>query len=109
MVPWIWQAVGSSPSARCTGISAGDCGCTGFSAAIWQTNVTYNTVNSVALWTAFLNGIGLNTSYRVDGFGNPLVTGLLTYPGGGIVASVPPTPSPSYTWAALFPPYGVHV
>ncbi len=109
VIPWIWQAMGDSPSTSCSGIAEGNCGCTAFTASAWQANVMYNTVNSAVLWTAFLNGIGLNTPYRVDGFGNPLVVGLLTYPAGGIVASAPPAPSPSYAWAALSPPYGGHV
>jgi len=109
IIPWIWQAVGTSPSVTCSGISAGSCGCTGFTAAIWQSNVAYNTINTVAMWTAFLNGIGLNASYRVDGFGNPITVGLLTQPNGTILASAPNTPAPTYTWVGASPPYGGHV
>ncbi len=109
VIPWMWQAVGGSPSTFCSGVSAGNCGCTALTAAIWPTDGTYNVINSAARWTCLLNGIGLSPSYRVDGFGNPIVVVLFTYPGGTFVASVPPAPSPSYAWATLSPPYGGHV
>lgn len=109
VIPWIWQAPSSNPSSMCSGISAGSCGCTAFSSSYWPNNIAYNTINTAALWTSLLNGIGLNTSYRVDGYGNAMTAGLLTQPNGNIIASIPATPAPSYSWAGASPPYGGHV
>lgn len=109
IIPWIWQVMGSSPSLACSGVSAGNCGCTVFTAAVWQNNVAYNTVNTAVLWSTLLTGLGLSQAYRVDGFGNPMTVGLLTYANGTVIASTPSAPAPTYTWAGFSPPYGGHV
>jgi len=109
IIPWIWQVMGSSPSLTCSGVSAGNCGCTVFTSAVWQNNAAYNTVNTAALCGVLFGNLGLSLSYRVDGFGNPMRVGLLTTPGGVTFASTPPAPAPSYEWAGFPPPYGGHV
>lgn len=106
LIPWIWQAAGSDPVAKCTGATSGNCGCSVFDGDIWDTDKTRNTANTGAAVTGLLTGINTGSAYRTDGFGNPVTVGLITLPDGTSVGSAPPSPSPKWSWMKANPPYG---
>ncbi|MDD3847227.1 MAG: hypothetical protein PHC90_12840 [Syntrophorhabdaceae bacterium] len=102
---WIWQAAGSAPGARCSGITAVRYGCGNFDGDVWRTDPARNTTNAATI-SAFLTAINVGNAYRTDGFGNPITVGLITRADGTSAGSAPPAPSPKWTWSAALPPYG---
>lgn len=106
LIPWIWQAAGSDPVAKCTGATSGNCGCSRFDKNIWSTDGAMNTINTDIAIINFLAGINIGNEYRTDGFGNPIAVRLITLSDGMPVAFTPPAPSPKWSWTGAFPPYG---
>jgi len=105
LIPWIWQAAGNVPGARCSGATTGRCGCSGFNGGVWSTDGTRNTTNTNTI-SGFLAATEAGNAYRTDGFGNPVTVGLITTAEGTAFASAPPAPCPKWTWPAVLPPYG---
>ncbi|MFI5295962.1 MAG: type II secretion system protein [Thermodesulfovibrionales bacterium] len=109
IVPWYFQSTGNSPSLACSGVESGNCGCSGFVAAIWPASGSgWNRINSSAKFSTVLTNIGLSSLYRVDGFGNPIQI-WMTVNSAGTLQGEPPRPAPSYsgTWAVSPPYHGV--
>lgn len=105
MIPWIWQAVGSAPGARCSGATEGRCGCGTFGSSIWSKETASNTTTSATI-LAVLTAINAGDLYRTDGFGNPVTVRLITKVDGTPVGDAPPVPCPKWSWSAALPPYG---
>lgn len=105
MIPWIWQAAGSAPGARCSGITTGRCGCGAFGGSVWSTEAVRNTTTTATI-QGFLAAINAGDLYRTDGFGNPITVGLITKVDGTPVGSAPPAPCPKWSWSAALPPFG---
>lgn len=105
MVPWVWQAVGSAPGARCSGATSGRCGCAAFQKSIWSTEPARNMTTSGTI-AAFLAAINAGDQYHTDGFGNPITVSLITKVDGTPVGDAPPAPCPKWSWSAALPPYG---
>lgn len=103
IIPWVWQALGNSPSQECSGIESGICGCSSLNnASIWPTSATYAVVDTDTEFSALLGNIGLNNIYRTDGFGNALTYRVVV--NSALTGQVPPRPQVNYTWAVK-PPY----
>ena len=105
MIPWIWQAAGGSPGARCAGITSVRCGCGTFGSSIWSKEAASNTTTSATI-LAVLTAINAGDLYRTDGFGNPVTVRLITKVDGTSVGDAPPIPCPQWSWSAALPPYG---
>ncbi|OPY03706.1 MAG: hypothetical protein A4E60_00003 [Syntrophorhabdus sp. PtaB.Bin047] len=105
MIPWIWQAVGSAPDARCSGATSARCGCAAFEKSIWSTEPAHNTTTAGTI-AAFLAAINVGNLYSTDGFGNPITVRLITKVDGTPVGDAPPVPCPKWSWSAALPPYG---
>ncbi len=105
LIPWIWQAAGNAPGARCSGITAVRCGCGAFGSSIWSTEPALNTTTTATI-PAFLTAINAGGLYRTDGFGNPVTVRLITKVDGTSVGSAPPAPCPQWSWSDALPPYG---
>lgn len=106
LIPWIWQAAGGAPKARCGGKTNGSCGCGGFDENIWSADETRNIVTTGTTITNFLGSINIGKTYSTDGYGNPVTVGLITLSQGEPVVSAPPPPSPGWSWMKVDPPYG---
>lgn len=106
IIPWYFQATGTAPTQECTGIESGICGCSVFTdTAKWPTASSWNSADSSTEFATLFANLGLNTSYRVDGFGNP-ITIWFTVDSSGALQNPPPRPRPNYSsvWT-IKPPY----
>jgi type II secretory pathway pseudopilin PulG len=104
IAPWYFQSTGSTPTQECTGIESGICGCNVFTdTARWPTSTGWADVNTTSEFSTLFANIGLNTAYRVDGYGNPTAI-WFTVNSGGAIQNPPPRPQPNYNWA-IKPPY----
>ncbi|MBE0427619.1 MAG: prepilin-type N-terminal cleavage/methylation domain-containing protein [Nitrospirae bacterium] len=104
IIPWYFQATGNAPAQECTGIESGICGCSVFADSDkWPTSPEWADVNSTSEFSVLFASIGLNTAYRADGYGNPIVI-WFTVDSDGALQDIPPRPQPNYNWA-IKPPY----
>lgn len=97
LIPWIWQIVGSTPQQQCGGAEVGPCGCAGFTASVWPSGSSNLQIDSAAGLTSLVNNLGIDPTYRTDGYANMLTVRLLTNQSGNIPASVPSRPKATYS------------
>ncbi len=74
-VPWMWQALASSQSNSLTVCNTTICG-NFTSGAQWATAAQTATVPDV--WLLLIQNLGLNTTYTIDAWGNPLRISLIS-------------------------------
>lgn len=98
LVPWIWQALGNSPLALCSGIedTTTNCGCRDFDTTIWVNDSAYCVLDQNDEITRFLTNIGLGSRYKTDGFGNKITVVPLADANGNPINCPPERPKPYY-------------
>lgn len=98
LVVWVWQALGNSPFALCSGIedTTSNCGCRDFNNNIWITDNAYCVLDQRAEMFRFLSNLGLGSRYMTDGFGNRLTVVPLADANGNAINCPPPRPQPFY-------------
>ena len=98
LVVWVWQALGNSPFALCSGIedTVSNCGCRDFDNNVWIMDSAYCVLDQPAEIRKFLTNLGLGDRYKTDGFGNKITIVPLADANGNAVNCPPPKPEPFY-------------
>ena len=108
MVPWIWELVSKQPGVLCSGTTSGDnntCDCYNLehNSNYWETDSNFCIINDTNTWSRVINNLGLNNTYRVDGFGNPIIISMLSDSNGNPQSCPPKAPQPHYYDIPQFP------
>jgi type II secretory pathway pseudopilin PulG len=101
MTPWIWEIVSKTPGKLCSGSTTGDnnsCGCLNLenNSGYWETDSNFCIINDDTTWSRIITNLGLDNSYRVDGFGNVLTISMLSDSKGNPTQCPPPAPKVNY-------------
>ena len=97
LVPWVWELLGSAPRQQCSGVELGSCGCSSFTSSVWPNSASDLQLSSAAALNVLANNLGIDPTYRTDGYGNILTIRLLADSSGNVLSAPPSRPKPIYS------------